>query len=303
MLVPFRGGTCPEGGKTQGNPAACHRAVRLFGSESEEWDAGARPIPTLMATWIVGDIHGCSNELDALIGKLDIGTEERLISVGDLFHRGPDPAGVMDLLREAGALFVLGNHELRVLRRFGLAPSAIDGRDRPRRRRELGALADDALLGDGGSACDVPFARRAEVLEFLQDHAGYLLEHTSVHGAGPTPDGRSWCVVHAGVVPGRPLCDNCVEDLTRLRRVDGPGRPYWYEVYGGPELVLFGHTPSRLPRVERRGSSPVAIGLDTGCVYGGSLTAYSPELDEFVRVPAARTYAKNRGTPVWTARR
>ena len=64
-----------------------------------------------MPTWIIGDIHGCSDELAELIGKLDLGDDDTLVSVGDLFHRGPNPIGVMDLFREAGGVFILGNHE------------------------------------------------------------------------------------------------------------------------------------------------------------------------------------------------
>ena len=57
-------------------------------------------------------------------------------------------------------------------------------------------------------------------------------------------------------------------------------------------IPIFGHTPSKVPRTRRMGPITVALGLDTGCVYGGKLTAYSPELDEFVQVDARKTYAK-----------
>jgi hypothetical protein len=80
--------------------------------------------------------------------------------------------------------------------------------------------------------------------------------------------------------------------LTSLRRIDGEGRPWWYEDYQGDELVLFGHTPSPVPRAWRRGGKLVALGLDTGCVYGGLLTAYCPEADEFLTVKARRAYSR-----------
>lgn len=76
-----------------------------------------------------------------------------------------------------------------------------------------------------------------------------------------------------------------------MRRLRRRGRPFWYEVYTGPNLVLFGHTPGRIPRAQYHDGKLVALGLDTGCVYGGLLTAYSPELDEFVQVKAAKSYA------------
>ena len=63
-----------------------------------------------MTSWIVGDIHGCAEELALLLAELALGPGDRLVSCGDLFHRGPDPVGVMDLLAECRGAFVLGNH-------------------------------------------------------------------------------------------------------------------------------------------------------------------------------------------------
>ena len=244
-----------------------------------------------MSTWVVGDIHGCADELRALVERLDLGPQDRLVSCGDLFHRGPDPAGVMDVLQECGASFVLGNHEREVLRRARLAPGTADGSDRPAFRRDFPPLEHTDLAGDGGMPCIVPADRRADVLRFLQGHSGYFLASAQHERAGPTPDGREWCVVHAGVDPTLELARTPVECLVRVRRLRGRGRPYWYEVYRGPRLVLFGHTPGRVPRAHVVGGRLVALGLDTGCVYGGSLTAYSPERDEVVSVRAARAYA------------
>lgn len=245
-----------------------------------------------MATWIVGDIHGCAVELAELVERLGMGSEDRLVSVGDLFHRGPDPVGVMEILQELDAPFVLGNHELAVLRRVGLAPAGVDPSDRPARRAEFPTLDEDDLAGDGGMPCVVAPERRADVLRFLQDHAGFYLRNSDVPCAGPTDDGRGWCVVHAGRLPGVPLEECEPMQLTRSRRLPMRHRPYWYEVWEGPELVLFGHTPSPIPRMQRVGGRLVALGLDTGCVYGGKLTAYSPELDDFKSVKARAAYAR-----------
>lgn len=244
-----------------------------------------------MATWIVGDVHGCADELASLVQQLALGPRDRLALVGDLFHRGPDPVGVMEILRDQRAVFVLGNHELVVLRRAGLAPGGLRREDRPPLRTSFPAVDEEDMNGDGGTPCPVPPERRAEVLVFLQQHSGFVLRHSDLEGASPAAGERPWCVVHAGLVPGVPLERNRVRDLTSLRRLEGHGRPWWYERYGGPELVLFGHTPSHQPRMHARGGRPLAIGLDTGCVYGGSLTAYSPELDQFASVPAERAYA------------
>lgn len=244
-----------------------------------------------MATWVVGDIHGCAEELARLLERLTLGPHDRLVSVGDLFHRGPDPVGVMEILRDLRAPFVLGNHELAVLRRIGVAPTTVNRADKPPLRERFPDLDDDDLAGDGSMACRVAPERRVEMLVFLQQHSGFLLRNTEIDGAEPTRHGRAWCVLHAGVVPGLAPERNSIRDLTTLRRLSKRGHPWWYEEYDGPELILFGHTPSSMPRVHSRTGRPLAIGLDTGCVYGGKLTAYSPEFDEFRSVAAQRAYA------------
>jgi hypothetical protein len=237
-----------------------------------------------MTVWIIGDIHGCAEELAQLFEKLDLSSGDRLVAVGDLFHRGPDPIGVLDLLEARKALFVLGNHEARVLERFHLAPKLSDASDRPPRRLEFPPLEAGDLDGDGHRPCHVPAERRADVVRFLQTHSGYFLEQTSIEGAGALPDGRRWCVVHAGLVPGRSPRDTVPEELISLRRLPLRGTPFWYEIYDGPNLILFGHTPGKIPRARLASGRLVALGLDTGCVYGGRLTAYSPELDEYRQV-------------------
>jgi len=238
-----------------------------------------------MTSWIIGDVHGCADELSELIERLALGPEDRVYSCGDLFHRGPDPAGVMDLLKDSGAQWVLGNHERTVLQRVGLAPRRPDASDRPALRTEFPPIDESDLAGDGGSSCRVPAERRADFLRFLQTHAGYTLASTDLPAAGPTADGRPWRIVHAGIDP-RGLAESSIDCLTGIRRLSGRGKPWWYEAYEGPELVLFGHTHSKLPRAWRAGGRLLALGLDTGCVFGGSLSAYSPELDELVSVSA-----------------
>jgi diadenosine tetraphosphatase ApaH/serine/threonine PP2A family protein phosphatase len=244
-----------------------------------------------MTTWIVGDIHGCAHELGELVKRLALAPSDRLISVGDLFHRGPDPAGVMAILSATRARFVLGNHERAVLARCGRAPRNADASDRPDASTPLPDLEASDLLGDGNEPCRVEPQERAVLVRFLEQHSGYWLRSDQIESAGRTPDGRAFAIVHAGLEPGLALERNSIRALTSMRRTSARGNPWWYESYSGPELVLFGHTPSPLPRAWRADGKLVALGLDTGCVYGGKLTAYSPELDEFVVVRAQRAYA------------
>ncbi|WP_251331313.1 metallophosphoesterase family protein [Haloplanus pelagicus] len=94
-------------------------------------------------------------------------------------------------------------------------------------------------------------------------------------------------VVHGGIDPERPLEDHTAEELLTMRAPHGDGYegPFWYESYDGPFRVFFGHTVHDRP-VER----PHAVGLDTGCVYGGPLTAYDYRRDAFVAVEATTTH-------------
>ena len=94
--------------------------------------------------------------------------------------------------------------------------------------------------------------------------------------------------VHGGLHPDWSFADHARDDLLEMRAVprgnsyDGP---FWFDQYEGPGTVFFGHTVLEEPVVRES-----AIGLDTGCVYGGSLTAYDYRRDEFVSVSAERTY-------------
>ncbi len=106
------------------------------------------------------------------------------------------------------------------------------------------------------------------------------------------PAAISWedtLVVHGGVDPRKPLSDHSIDDLETTRSMDPDGsydRPFWFEQYDGPRRVFFGHTVLERP-VEREW----AVGLDTGCVYGGELTAYDYRRDEFVTQESLRTDA------------
>ena len=105
------------------------------------------------------------------------------------------------------------------------------------------------------------------------------------------PHAISWegnLVVHGGVDPDRPLSDHELGELLTMRSLAPGGsydRPFWFEEYAASPRVFFGHTVLAEPF-----ESASAVGLDTGCVYGGELTAYHTESGEFVSVEPAETY-------------
>jgi diadenosine tetraphosphatase ApaH/serine/threonine PP2A family protein phosphatase len=210
-------------------------------------------------TIVIGDIHGCYDELLALLDKVQAGAEDRIIAVGDLIVKGEQNREVLDhFMSDARCSSVLGNHDRAILRYW-----------RGKKKK----------LSEQQEAC------RSELESGRSRYEAYLASLPL------TLDLGAYLVVHAGLRPGVALEDQSAKDLTNLRSLEGkaktPKGTPWYEVYDGNQTVLFGHWPA--PTV-RRGAR--AIGLDTGCVYGYELTAYIIETGEFVQVKAARRYDK-----------
>jgi diadenosine tetraphosphatase ApaH/serine/threonine PP2A family protein phosphatase len=213
---------------------------------------------------VVGDIHGCYDELEALLERVQFTTDDRLIAVGDLVVKGNKNREVLDLFDSDSRLSsVMGNHDLALVR-FWKGETEVFKKTHQKALRELEHERERYQAYLSG-------------LHFMIDLGSHL-------------------VVHAGVRPGVPLGEQSPDDLTELRtlgadRTSRVGIP-WYEVYDDDKVVLFGHWPSSAPRIAKR-----AIGLDTGCVYGGRLTAYIIESDQFVSVPAKRVYDSPKATP------
>ena len=216
-------------------------------------------------TIVVGDVHGCFDELTALLRRVGLGESDRLVCVGDLVVKGEKSREVLDLFRtDARCSSVIGNHD-RALLEFWKGTRA-EGELKPSQ------LECARQLEDG----------RELYAAYLESLPGYI-------------ELGSHVVVHAGLRPGVPLAEQTLDDLTALRTL-GPDRECregtpWYEVYEGERTALFGHWPAAEPR---RG--PRAIGLDTGCVYGYLLTAYVVETGEFQSVPARRAYAEPKSS-------
>jgi hypothetical protein len=199
-------------------------------------------------TIIVGDVHACSRELSALLERVAfVRRVDGLVLAGDVLVRGPDPLGTLDLMRELGAAAVRGNHENKLLSARGA-----DGR-----------LRDDARLG----------GEHERVARMLRDEDWQTLEAMPLWLDLPAHGVR---VVHGGVIPGTSIERTPPEALMTMRTIDARGRwsdkqqagELWGASYVGPPHVVFGHNAR--PEVQLH---PWATGIDTGCVYGGNLTA------------------------------
>ncbi len=207
-------------------------------------------------TFVVGDVHGCIDELEELLRDAGVTSADRLVLAGDLVAKGPDSQAVVQLARERGALSVRGNHDAHVLK--------------ARRGQELKK-------------------QHARVASSLGELDWRYLE------AAPSwrelPDAQA-VIVHAGLLPGVPLGQQPNHLLLNLRSFDDDGEPStrvegtpWAQHWKGPQFVVFGHDAVR--GLQRH---PLALGLDTGCVYGKRLTGVWLEERRLVSVSAHRVW-------------
>lgn len=239
-----------------------------------------------MSRVFIGDLQGCADELEDLLAALPYDADRHeLYFVGDLVNRGPASARALRRVIELGADCVLGNHDLHLL-------AAAAG------KRTLSAndTLDDVLAADDrnqllGWLRHQPLVR--EWSDVVLVHAGL---HPRWHDLAPiaAPLERR---LAAGELP---LDDPVLRFMTRVRYCDadghmapddvtaaGAGWQPWDHFYRGTRIVVCGHWAVRgLVTTERLRS------IDTGCVWGGRLTAWIAEEDRCVSVPARTVYRR-----------
>lgn len=244
---------------------------------------------------IVGDVHGCADELEELLARLGYASVplvegdplwgdtvyahpdgRKAVFVGDLVDRGPRILDSLRIVRNMVAygsgLCVPGNHDVKLLKK-------LSGRNVQITHGLAESLAEiDALPAEIQS----PFRKSlSEFLDGLVSH--YLLD-----------DGKL-VVAHAGMkeeMQGRG--SGRVRDFALYGETTGetdafglPVRCNWAAEYRGSATVVYGHTPVPEPEWLNR-----TVNVDTGCVFGGKLTALRYPEREFVSVPAKRTYCE-----------
>jgi predicted phosphodiesterase len=226
--------------------------------------AGARIV-------FIGDIHGCYEELVELLARVEPRDNDLLVSVGDVVSKGPAPAKCLDLWKERRYLAVQGNNEVRL-------------------------LEEDIPIIRFFARENSDVLRRKDLLRYIARWPRFI----------DFPE-AAVAAVHGGLLPQTEITAEAIEEqkdlihhLRWIRRKNG-GWKYvpkekkrkddvlWSEKWKGDRFVVYGHTPLREPKFDR-----AALGLDTGCVYGGWLSAAIWDKGEWTttRVAAKRKYAE-----------
>jgi len=266
------------------------RGVHVFKSpeELEGLEIGRQPMWTNRRNEqgpfdIIGDVHGCFDELTELMATLGYSVEKKgdeyrvstpegrkAIFLGDLVDRGPKIPEVVRLVMgmvEAGtALCVPGNHDMKLLQK-------LRGKD----VKMAHGLADTVAQLEPESP-----EFKSKVVEFIDG----LISHYVL-------DDGKLVVAHAGMkeeMQGRG--SGAIRSFALFGETTGetdefglPVRYNWAADYRGKAMVVYGHTPIAEPQWLNR-----TVNIDTGCVFGGRLTALRYPEKEFVSTPAHRTY-------------
>lgn len=208
---------------------------------------GRATVSVVMRRIFVGDIHGCREPLERLLDAVGfVRGVDLLVPIGDLVNKGPDSNGTVDLLIELEAAPVLGNHDLAWLRRGRFAERHVEWiRSQPIVRR-----FDDVIAVHAG----------------LHPHWG----EAKLEALTPTDVDYAVTIRYCDRDGKRPASE-----------WPPPGPPFrpWDDFYTGSRRVVFGHWARRGLVVR-----PQCVGLDTGCVYGGKLSAWIAEEDRIVQV-------------------
>lgn len=228
---------------------------------------------------VIGDVHGCITELDELLKLVDYKSPNTTIySVGDLIDRGPDSVAVVSRMREIGAKAVMGNHEYHFLRWY-----------------------------KGGNQ----FYKGNTTYHQLAAHDELV---TYINNMSPSIQiDPQWVIFHAGIVPNVSMKEQRKEDLYYRRFVDknnervstakiltGDIKSYRFWTDFGPFLgmnCIYGHTvhSKQKTRIRQYQDGTTCYGIDTGCVFGGRLTALILPSLQIVQVPAQKVYFESYG--------
>jgi len=219
----------------------------------------------------VGDIHGCPDELRAMLNAIAPQAGDTVVFIGDYIDRGPNARDVVEQLLDleqcgAETVFLKGNHEDMMLSFMGLP----------------GHYGDSFLFNGGIATLDSYGVHERELGHAIESipepHMRFLSRLVTSYLRPP------YLFVHAGVLPTRQLYEQDVEDLLWIRQ------EFIFNIHNLGSTVVFGHTPLREVLLDL----PYKIGIDTGLVYGGKLTCVEFSEGALYQVSRGSREAKSR---------
>eukprot|EP01038_Epipyxis_sp_PR26KG_P006455 gene6455-8879_t len=221
----------------------------------------------------IGDVHGCADELCDLLREVEYMPGDMVLLLGDLVAKGPKSLDVIRLAMDIGALSVRGNHDQEVIRQ-GLQYYRQSGKYTTQSAREVALKSVEHLklalklsLKEFGWLCKLPYYIRSDDLGSLFVHAGFRSDLSF-------DQQQPWAMMTMrSVLPNGKILSRCIYNYP------------WASHWRGPLTVYFGHDAARGLQ-----KFPNAIGIDTGCVYGGNLTAIILPDKTYVSVPARKAY-------------
>ena len=214
-----------------------------------------------MRTIFVGDIHGCFDEFQLMLKKLNYNSsDDRLIILGDVINKGPKSFEALKYVRDHHIEMILGNHEFGFIKYCELEDTSEYDRAKPSGFK----LLKDEIVND-------PKEELEDWLTFLKRQPRFIEED-------------NWIAVHGGLHPQKTLEETEDEFLFFVREIEGRA---WFDFYKGDKKIIFGHWASL-----GLFSNDKVICLDSRCCYGGSLSAFIYEDNKVIQVKALKAYAK-----------
>ncbi|KAJ1990970.1 hypothetical protein GGI25_003823 [Coemansia spiralis] len=274
--------------KASANEIKQFRATRPILFIKRKFEVGSEPKRLIF----IGDIHGCLNQFNNLLEKLDYQQgSDQVVLVGDLVAKGPDSIGVLRKARNINAWCTRGNHDDKVIR----WREFLEGPGNGLTKTEVADLENSSGLPYSDFRLSDP---HYDIARSMSPNDFAFIKSFPVIMAFPPPYAE-WVVVHGGLDPSKSILKQNSHDCMNMRNIgsSGPSSSHneglaWFEVYAAKMKILT-HSSS-LSSIDSEDFSQITFnkvvyghdagralqmheytkGLDSGCVYGGSLTAF-----------------------------